>query len=122
MSAKRKTHRAKKRKNEKKRIRNHGAMTAAAMHRGELLACYVNADAYVDSPRRRPGPQGGRPEVYADDFIQALLMVKVISRLPLRALVGFARGIAQLIDRPWQIPDYTTICRRQARLCVELEA
>lgn len=74
---------------------------------------------------RRPPPKSGRrgrPFTYNDALIEALYTVKVMLRLPLRAVEGFAKGLAQLAGAGWSVPDYSTLSRRLAKLEVELSA
>jgi hypothetical protein len=92
------------------------------MRGGESIVCYMTPESVLGAPRRKPGPQGGRPEKYPDAFIEAMLMMKVATRLSLRAVTGFARGMAQLMGKTWQIPNYSTLSRRQAHLSVDLHA
>lgn len=41
-------------------------------------------------------PTRGRPRLYSDALIQALLGLKTVFRLPLRALQGFAQSLRDL--------------------------
>lgn len=46
----------------------------------------------------------------------------MLLRLPLRAVEGFARGMARIAQAEWPIPNYSTLCRRQEKLDVDLPA
>ncbi|KAF1012661.1 MAG: hypothetical protein E5299_01143 [Burkholderia gladioli] len=58
----------------------------------------------------------GRPCLYGDALIQALLGVKTVYRLTLRALQGFTQSLRDLAFPSLPVPNYTTLCRREKRL------
>lgn len=53
---------------------------------------------------------------YSDQAIEIMLVLKARFRLPLRSVVGFARSILNI-----NIPDYTTLSRRAAKINVKLK-
>ncbi|KAF1010660.1 MAG: hypothetical protein E5299_01612 [Burkholderia gladioli] len=55
-----------------------------------------------------------------DTLIQALLGVKTVYRLTLRALQGFTQSLRDLAFPCLPVPNYTTLCRREKTLDVEL--
>lgn len=65
-------------------------------------------------------PTRGRPRLYSDALIQALLGLKTVFRLPLRALQGFAQSLRDLAFATLPMPNYTTLCRRAQTLEVQL--
>ncbi|KAF1017908.1 MAG: IS5 family transposase ISBam3 [Burkholderia gladioli] len=65
-------------------------------------------------------PTRGRPCLYGDALIQALLGVKTVYRLTLRALQGFTQSLRDLAFPSLSVPNYTTLCRRAKTLDVEL--
>jgi hypothetical protein len=60
------------------------------------------------------GPRGGRPRLYADAAIACALFVKDVFHLSLRLTQGFLESVVRLIGVELPVPDYTTVCRRQA--------
>ena len=62
----------------------------------------------------------GRPAVFTDVAIQLCLSVKVLFKLPLRQAVGMVRALLKLAGLDWPVPDYTTLCRRQKTLAVQI--
>jgi hypothetical protein len=46
--------------------------------------------------------------------------VKVLFKLPLRQAVGMVRAFLKLAGLDWPVPDYTTLCRRQKTLAVQI--
>lgn len=46
------------------------------------------------------------------------LTLKVLFGLPLRQTVGLVASLIELAGLDWPVPDYSTLCRRQARIQV----
>ncbi|KAF1011857.1 MAG: hypothetical protein E5299_01318 [Burkholderia gladioli] len=65
-------------------------------------------------------PTCGRPCLYGDTLIHALLGVKTVYRLTLRALQGFTQSLRDLAFPSLPVPNYTTLWRRAQTLDVEL--
>ncbi len=65
-------------------------------------------------------PVRGRPRVYSDAVIQALLGIKSRFRWPVRALQGFAQSQRDLAFANLPVPNDTTMCRRAQTLQVQL--
>ncbi len=47
--------------------------------------------------------------------------LKVLFGLPLRQTVGLVESLIQMAGLDWPVPDYSTLCRRQARIAVHAE-
>ncbi len=62
----------------------------------------------------------GRPETFSDAAIQTCLTLKVLFGLPLRQTVGLVESLIQMAGLDWPVPDYSTLCRRQARIAVQI--
>ncbi len=58
----------------------------------------------------------GRPETFSDAAIQTCLTLKVLFGLPLRQAVGLVESLIQMAGLDWPVPDYSTLCRWQARI------
>ena len=58
----------------------------------------------------------GRPRVYSDLAMQCLFALRLLYHLPLRATQGLFQSLMRLLGCPLAVPDYSTLCRRQARL------
>lgn len=56
----------------------------------------------------------GRPNKYSDSSIIAILLLKQVFHLTLRASQGFAQSLFKLMQVDLDVPSYTQICRRQA--------
>jgi len=72
----------------------------------------------------RAGPERparrGRPRVYSEEAITALLTVSALYGLGLREAAGFARSVFAALGLELPVPDHTTLARRRARLAVPL--
>lgn len=62
----------------------------------------------------------GRPRVYSDALIQALLGRRPCSVWPLRALQGFVQSLHHLTFDTLPVPNYTTLNHRAQTLEVQL--
>lgn len=70
----------------------------------------------------KPKSKNGRPKKYPDALIELLVVVKIRFNLAYRALEGFARSVFQEINRWFEIPTYSTICKRAKSPLTELKA
>ena len=104
-----------------KKKRDWKALDEAHRRRGELITAVLCPDG---APFERPAyaQRTGRPRLYADAQIEALLLAKVALRLSLRAVEGLAYGLAKLAHVSWPVPDYTTLCRREGKLAIDLRS
>ena len=66
--------------------------------------------------RDRPG----RPPVFSDAAIQFCLSIKVLFKLPLRQTAGMVASLLRLAGLDWPVPDFSTLCRRQKILAVQV--
>jgi len=65
-------------------------------------------------------PREGRPPVFSDAAIQLCLSIKVLFKLPLRQTAGMVASLLRLAGLDWPVPDYSTLCRRQTTLQVQI--
>ncbi|QJE03650.1 IS5 family transposase (plasmid) [Massilia forsythiae] len=64
----------------------------------------------------------GRSPTYSDASIQFCLTIKGLFNLPLRQAMGMAQSLLKLAGVDWQVPDFSTVSRRQKHLSVMIEA
>ena len=104
-----------------KKKRGWKALDAAHRRRGELITAVFCPE---DAPFEKPiyAQRTGRPRIYADAQIEAMLLAKVALRHAARAVAGLAYGLAKLAGVTWPVPDYTTLCRREGRLSIDLHS
>jgi hypothetical protein len=62
----------------------------------------------------------GRPPVFSNAAIQFCLSLKVLFKLPLRQTAGMVASLLRLAGLDWPVPDYSTLCRRQKTLHVQI--
>ena len=67
-----------------------------------------------------PDGSPGRPAVFSDAAIQFCLTIKVLFKLPLRQTTGMVFSLLKMASLDWAVPDYTTLCRRQRTLAVQI--
>ena len=67
-----------------------------------------------------PDGNSGRQAVFSDTAIQFCLTIKVLFKLPLRQTTGMVASLLKMADLDWPVPDYTTLCRRQKTLAVQI--
>jgi IS5 family transposase len=62
----------------------------------------------------------GEP-LYGDAVIQCCLLLGIVYHQPLRQTTGFVASVLAILGHAnFQVPDYTTLCRRQSCLSVEV--
>jgi len=62
----------------------------------------------------------GRPAVFSDATIRFCLTIKVLFKLPLRQTTGMVASLLKMAGLDWPVSDYTTLCRRQKTLAVQI--
>jgi len=67
-----------------------------------------------------PSGKAGHPERFSAAAIQFCLSIKVLLGLPLRQTTGFVESVLALSGLDCPVPDYTTLCRRQKHLKVQI--
>ncbi|PRY19959.1 DDE family transposase, partial [Aliiruegeria haliotis] len=71
---------------------------------------------------RIPPPTGkrGRRQHFSDAAIQTCLTMKVLFGLTIRQTTGFIESLLKLVGLGREVPDFSTLCRRQKTLNVNL--
>ena len=64
----------------------------------------------------------GRSPRYSEAAIQFCLMIKSLFNLPLRQAMGITQSLLRLAGLDWQVPDFSTVSRRQKHLAVIIGA
>ena len=68
----------------------------------------------------RPTGKRGRQPVYSDAAVQTCLTMKVLFGMALRQTTGFIESLLRLIGLDWDVPDFSTLSRRQKTLAVNI--
>jgi hypothetical protein len=103
---------------QKYRTTNWKAYNEALKARGSLLF-------WLDPDMRwhgKPTGKRGRSQKYSDEAVQFCLTIKSLFNLPLRQAMGMAQSLLKLAGPDWQVPDLSTVSRRQKHLAVTIEA
>ncbi|MTE01114.1 IS5 family transposase [Paracoccus sp. YIM 132242] len=98
------------------RTLNWSSYNASLRERGSLTVWLDLSMPWHAAPS---GKRGGQA-VYSDAAIQACLTIKVLFGLPLRQTTGFVASLLKLAGLDWPVPDFSTLCRRQKTLAVQL--
>lgn len=98
------------------RTTNWSTYDASLRRRGSLL---VRFDRDMTWLAERAGKRG-RPEAFSDAAIRLCPSVKVLSGLPLRQTSGMVAGLLDMAGLDWPVPDFSTLCRRQRSLNVQI--
>ena len=67
-----------------------------------------------------PNGKRGRSQTFSDAAIQFCLTIKCLFGLPLRQTLGLVQSLLKMAGLPWAVPDYSTVCRRQKGLDVQV--
>jgi len=62
----------------------------------------------------------GRPVTYSDAAVQFCLTIKVLYGLALRQTLGLVESLLKLSGLAWDVPDFSTLSRRQKTLQVRI--
>lgn len=62
----------------------------------------------------------GRQPTFSDAAIQFCLSIKCLFGLALRQSLGLVESLLRLASLDWKVPDFSTVCRRQKHLRVQL--
>ncbi len=95
---------------------NWSSYNASLRKRGSLLI-WVDKNVTWLAPR---DGRRGRPAVFSDAAIQFCLSIKILFKLPLRQTAGMVASLLKLAGLDWPVPDFSTLCRRQRSLTVQV--
>ena len=63
----------------------------------------------------------GRPKLYSDLAIETALTLRLLFKLPLRQTEGFLKSIFRMMNVGLNVPDHTTLSRRNSTLKTTLK-
>jgi IS5 family transposase len=98
------------------RTTNWSAYNAALRKRGSLLIWLDREMTWLAPHEGR----SGRPPVFSESAIQFCLSIQVLFKLPLRQTAGMVASLLRMAGLDWPVPDYSTLCRRQKTLAVQV--
>ncbi|AME28367.1 hypothetical protein AXG89_31735 (plasmid) [Burkholderia sp. PAMC 26561] len=100
------------------RVRIWSEYNAGLIARGSLTM-WIDESTFMSGSEAR-AVKRGRPQVYSDAMIQAVLTLKHVYDLTLRASQGFVQSLRELAFADLPVPNYTTLSRRAQELQVTL--
>ena len=99
------------------RTTNWPEYNSALRRRGSLLIWLDREMEWAAPKRGRPG----RPQTFSDVAIQFCLSIKVLFGLALRQTIGMVASLLRMAGlEDWPVPDYTTLCRRQKTVAIQI--
>lgn len=98
------------------RTTNWSTDNAARRRRGSLSVWFDPTMAWHAA---KTGKRG-HPETFSESAIQTSLTLKVLFGLPWRQAVGLVASLIEMAGLDWPVPDHSTLCRRQARIAVQI--
>lgn len=100
------------------RERNWSKYNRELVQRGSLT--FIIDPKLFKKLKKKAAKTFGRPIKFSDALIEMLLMLKINFRTSYRALEGFAKSIFKAFKIPFQLPTYSLICKRAAKLKTSL--
>ena len=95
---------------------NWAAYNGALKARGSLTIWLdKNMPWYAPASGKR-----GRQRIFSEAAIQFCLSIKCLFNLALRQSLGLVESLLRLANLDWSVPDFSTVCRRQKTLRVQL--
>jgi hypothetical protein len=101
------------------KIRNRAKYNESLVNRGDITFRF--SDEILEQWKYDNAEQGqGRPFVFSDPAIETLLTMRELFRLPYRNTEGFGRWVFKVMQLDLAIPDYTSLCKRAAKLGISI--
>ncbi|MDO5604801.1 MAG: IS5 family transposase [Paracoccus sp. (in: a-proteobacteria)] len=98
------------------KTRNWPSCNEALKRRGSLAIWFDPAMTWGAAPTGKRGRQCD----YSDAAIQTCLTMKVLFGMALRQTTGFVESLLRLAGLDWDVPDFSTLSRRQKTLKVNI--
>ena len=89
----------------------------AALKRRGSLTIWFDAEMDWDA---KPSRKRARSRTFSDATIQTCLTMKVLFGMALRQTKVFVESLLRLTGLDWPVPDFSSICRRQRTLAVNI--
>lgn len=88
-----------------------------ALKRRRSLTIWFNSKMNWDA---ETSGKRGRSRTFSDAAIQTCLTMNVLFGMALRQTTGFVESLLRLTGLYWDVPNFSTICRRQTTLLVDI--
>lgn len=99
------------------KVRNWSKYNESLVNRGDITLWFSD-DLIENWNHDNLETKVGRPFIYSDSTIEALLMIREFFRLPYRQTEGLGRALLKLTDFQVQVPDFTSLAKRAKKLDV----
>lgn len=100
------------------RVRNWSDYNKALVQRGSVTLWFDEKSISAWHKIKQKNGRG-RPYYYGDAAIECALSLRLLFNLTLRSTQGFVGSLASLLSIKCAVPNYTTLCRRQATLNIK---
>lgn len=103
------------------KVRNWPQYNQALVKRGSLTL-WIEESVLESWQDNQVSGEPGRPRKYHDGWIELLLRIGMVYRLPLRQLEGLAGSLVKWLGKEGvvAVPDYSTLSRRRTGLSVKI--
>ena len=102
------------------KITNWSGYNESLVQRGSITF-WFSEDVIDQWHHTNDRPKVGHPFVYSDTAVECLLVLRELFQLPYRQTEGLGKSLAQLMQIALDIPDYTSLAKRAAKLGVVLD-
>jgi len=101
------------------RIKNWSEYNRSLISRGNITL-WFSEELVEEWKKHSKSGKRGRPRLYADQCILAILTLRQLFSLPLRSTQGLMQGLCHLMNLQMSVPDYSTLSKRARKLDVSL--
>ena len=102
------------------KITNWRKYNESLVQRGSVTF-WFNEDVISQWRHNNAQARRGHPFVFSDTAIECLLVLRELFQLPYRQTEGLGRSLAHLMEVEIEIPDYTSLAKRAAKLGIALD-
>ncbi|HXH11239.1 MAG TPA: IS5 family transposase [Alphaproteobacteria bacterium] len=97
------------------RLRNWNQYNSSLVQRGSLTLWFRD-DMIAHWLNQEKSGKAGKSNTYADTAILCMATLAEVYHLPLRQTEGLLSSVMKLLGLDLAVPDYSTLCRRRAKL------
>jgi hypothetical protein len=102
------------------KITNWGKYNESLVQRGSITFWFSD-DVIAQWHHTNSRSKVGHPFVYSDTAVECLLVLRELFQLPYRQTEGLGRSLVQLMQVSLNIPDYTSLAKRAAKMGISLD-
>ena len=99
------------------KIANWSKYNESLVQRGSITF-WFSEDVIENWHHATAQPKVGHPFVYSDSAVECLLVLRELFQLPYRQTEGLGRSLAELMQIALDIPDFTSLAKRAAKMGV----